>query len=328
MLKAVCGTFLFVLSYCERKETTSFSEERKRKAAPLCHCSPQPRYYSSSIVSITMLRLEASIHGLVLFLATFCFLWLSGDASFLSRSSLENEAAIAATSAAQRNLLWQIDYTPGPDPDAVCKAFQDAAADASTPYQCDCELQEDQTSSLACLSMNKECNEGSSICYMTTINVGLNLENVIEEVETCTQYVDLNFTSVEGGSTQYANYSTIRPCVKVFPQAPGDFTKLSSCEVTMNGAACYKCEICTDEDPLLALSFDCCNTNPNQEQLKVTCGLAGGGGAFVPFFDTFEEGQMEECKASGAADIYRSTELALLSTLVVVVAVPAVSFFL
>lgn len=96
-----------------------------------------------------------------------------------------------------------------------------------------------------------------------------------------------------------ANYTDIMPCVKVVPTTVGDFSTVESCSASINENPCYKCEICNDNAPVLGITMDCCNTNPNGEPLKVECGPMGGGGAFAPFFATYIEGQEEQCSSIG-----------------------------
>ena len=148
-----------------------------------------------------------------------------------------------------------------------------------------------------------------------TVKVSLTPQsNQVIGLESCTEYVDLNLTRFEGSTTKLANYSAIVPCVKIDPVAPNDFTSLAGCSVTVNGAPCQTCEICTDNSPALGITLDCCNTNPEGEQLKVTCGPVGGGGAYVPIFDTYEEGNMETCSGGTYAVVFgRLTFMGLLA---------------
>lgn len=233
-----------------------------------------------------------------------------------SVAELQQDAAAAVAASigqARRELFWTIDYEPGADPDFVCDAFQKAA---NGTYECACDMQPDKTVGLKCLELETTCNPDGSLCFYMNVNMFLTATNEIKELETCTVYADLNFTRFEGSSIQLANYSSIMPCVKVVPKTVGDFSTLESCSATINEQPCHKCEICTDDAPAVGITMDCCNTNPDGEQLKVTCGPMGGGGAFAPFFDTYEEGNMETC--SGAVSVGLSGVVGLLVFWVVV----------
>lgn len=240
---------------------------------------------------------------------------------------LELQAAqisAAESMTAQRALqqVWEIDYTPETDPAFICSSYE---SDSGGAFRCECDLDPDNTVSLACEEVETKCNSDDSICYRQTVNVGLNADNAIDEVETCTTYLDLNLTRFEGSSTKVANYSEINPCVKVTPVAPGDFTSLTSCSVTINGDACHKCEICTTDNGGLGLSLDCCNTNPNGEPMKVECGAVGGGGAFVPVFDTYQESDTENCSSAG--DIAGRGHGPVVGSLAVLAAIMGFAFF-
>jgi hypothetical protein len=188
-----------------------------------------------------------------------------------------------------------IDYTPGADPEMVCNEFTDAV---NSTLQCSCNIAPDKSVALKCLEIDQTCNQGGSVCYLQTLNIALTpTDNKIKSIESCTNYV-ADLTNFSKSTTQFANYSSLVPCVKVIPPAPDDFSSVASCTATMNGAACYKCEPCSAHSPSPGISMDCCNTSPDGEQLKVECGIVGGG-AFVPFFETYEEGKMGTC-ASGA----------------------------
>lgn len=226
-----------------------------------------------------------------------------------SLAHLQQDAAAVAASAATRNLLYKIEFAPGADPGFVCDSFQQAS---NFKYECSCGYAPDKSVEMSCLDVEGTCNIDSSLCFKQNVNMGLTTENVIKEIETCTQYTHVNLTKFEGSSTKFANYSYITPCVKVIPQTVGDFSSLESCSASINELPCYKCEICNDNAPALGITMDCCNTNPDGEQLKVDCGPVGGGGAFAPFFDSYVEGEMEECSGVQGA------ETGLLSLLVYV----------
>ncbi|CAB9525192.1 expressed unknown protein [Seminavis robusta] len=209
----------------------------------------------------------------------------------------EQFKAVSAMKKHHRDLQFVIDYTPGADPNFVCASF---LAATNSSYQCSCDIADDKSVSMSCLELEQRCNKGGSICFLQTITLALTRNdetpgNAIKSIESCTDYIT-NLDNFTGPlvATQFANYSTITPCVKIIPNAPNDFSSLQSCSATVNGADCYKCEICNDKAPALAISLDCCNTNPNGEPLKVDCGLVGGGGVFAPFFETYNE-DYEQC---------------------------------
>jgi hypothetical protein len=214
----------------------------------------------------------------------------------------------------QKHPFIAIDYTPGADPEMVCKEFTDAV---NSTLQCSCSIAADKSVALKCLEIDQTCNEGGSVCFLQTLNIAMTpTDNKIKSIESCTNYV-ANMANFSELTTQFANYSTLVPCVKVIPAAPNDFSSVASCTATMNGAACYKCEPCSAYAPAPGISLDCCNTNPDGEQLKVDCGIVSGG-AFAPFFETYEEGKMETC-ASGAKG-GRLDELLLAASMVVALA--------
>lgn len=279
---------------------------------------------SKVIVRLTMMNMMRS----VCFLMSL-FFGVASSYSFLEESNTikthEDNAffrhATAATIEDQRrNLIWSFDFTPDADPAVICEAFQTASESGEVQYECSCNSVPDKSVELKCLQKEpRTCVPGDSICYLLTLNIGLNLDNAIEVIETCTEYVDVNRTALDGTNLVQANYSDIRPCVRVLPETPGDFSKLQSCSATMNGQSCYKCEICGDSD----ITMDCCNTNPNGEPLEVECGETASG-LFAPFFKGYVEGQEGTCESSGTSWL-QDIRLVLLVTLVV--AVP-VSFFL
>jgi hypothetical protein len=197
----------------------------------------------------------------------------------------------------QKHPFIAIEYTPDADPVMVCKEFTEAV---NTTLQCDCDVAPDKSVALKCLEIDRTCNEGGSICYLQQLNIALTpTDNKIKSIESCTNY-EADLANFSESSTKFANYSALVPCVKVIPVAPNDFSSVASCTATMNGAKCYKCEPCTANPPAPGISLDCCNTNADGRQLKVDCGIVGGGG-FVPFFETYEEGKMGKC-ASGTKD--------------------------
>lgn len=253
--------------------------------------------------------------GLLLALLFEGYLFGLSSASPTTRQ-LEQDALNQATSDAnfQRNLQqFVVDFTPDADPDFVCTEYQKAT---NGTYECKCNVTADKSVALECIETSESCNADDSICFFQTVKIGLNLENQIDELETCTTYVDLNLTRFDESSTKIANYSQITPCVKVEPVAPNDFSALTACTATVNGNPCWKCEICNDNAPILGINVDCCNTNPNGEPLKVTCGPVGGGGAFAPIFDTYQEGQEGTCE-SGATDAFRRSHMFMWSLSVV-----------
>ena len=205
-----------------------------------------------------------------------------------------------------------IDVTPDSDPVSVCSSYNQQL---NGTWECSCDIQPDNSVGVECLELESKCNADSSLCYLLNVKVGLTPQsNQVISLESCTTYVDLNLTRFEGSSTKLANYSDIVPCVKVDPVAPNDFSSLAGCSVTVNGAPCQTCEICTDKAPALGITLDCCNTNPEGEQLKVDCGAVGGGGAYVPIFETYEEGSMETCSSGAYAVVFgRLTFVGLLA---------------
>lgn len=218
-----------------------------------------------------------------------------------------------------RNLQWILtDFTPDSDPATVCTEYNKRLNVANNTWECSCDRQPDLSVGVKCLESSSTCNSDASVCFMQTISLSMTPQtNQLTGLETCSEYIT-NLTRFEGSSTILANYSGIVPCVKIDPVAPNDFSSLAGCSATINGAPCQKCEICTDNEPALGISLDCCNTNPDGEQLKVECGGVGGGGAFVPFFETYENGTMETC-SSGAFGLL-SSSLQFLGLVAVVVA--------
>jgi len=195
-----------------------------------------------------------------------------------------------------RNLQWTVDWKPGADPEQVCTDFE---ANSNNTYECNCGLDPDQSAYLECLGLEDFCNPDESLCYNQTIKIGLNLDNRIDSLETCTEYTttDEFDNQYEGTTTAQANYSYIRPCVLVDPIAPDDFSSLAGCSATINDFPCNKCEICSENGATTGITLDCCNTNPEGEPLKVTCGPVGGGGAFPPSFEKYDTENMETCSA-------------------------------
>jgi len=180
----------------------------------------------------------------------------------------------------QRNLQWEIEFTPDSDPEFVCNEYKTRL---QKDFQCDCDIQPDKSVGIKCSELNSTCNADDSLCFLQTVSLSLTPKlNEIIALETCSEYIT-NFTRFEGSSTKFANYSEITPCVTVRPTVPNNFTFLESCFVTVNGVPCQTCEICDDKAPALAVTIDCCNTSPSGEQLKMTCGLVGNGGGT---FDT------------------------------------------
>ena len=240
------------------------------------------------------------------------------DSSILAAQKIALPNAVSNLVDQHRKLQWTIDFTPDSSPEFVCDNYNTELNKLGS-WECSCDIQPDKSIGVKCLELETNCNADSSLCFLQTVTLSMTPQtNIITGLETCSEYVDLNLTRFEDSSTILANYSDIVPCVKVDPIAPGDFSSLAGCSARINGALCQTCEICTDKEPALAITLDCCNTNPEGEQLKVACGEMGGGGAYVPIFDTYEKGSEETC--SSAFDLFGSLSfvgLLVTATLVV-----------
>lgn len=241
----------------------------------------------------------------LLFLLAFATVQVRSLAS--SSSSLSSLILQDTTvSHAEARKLYTFQSTPNPDPAKICAQFEKQFAASNTTYHCNCTAAADTSITAECSQAeeNKTCNSDATFCYLLNLTFDLNVQDVVETIETCTNYVDVNFSKFQGTSTVQANYSHIRPCVKTYPTAPGNFSKLASCDATVNGKACNKCKICGASN----ITMDC--SSPNGKPLQVKCGQAVSG-SFAPFFDA----------ASAGVSRLQGVELALLSTLAIAISV-------
>ena len=113
----------------------------------------------------------------------------------LDLAELQQDSAAIAAAAATRKLQYTIDFAPGADAAFVCDSFQKAS---DGKYECSCEYAPDKSVAMKCIDVVGTCNSDDSLCFNQSISMALTTENVIKEIETCTQYLNVNLTRFEG----------------------------------------------------------------------------------------------------------------------------------